>query len=63
MVLHVLKQAPHGGTVILVKPPRRVVIGVLPSGQPQEGDLVPADRLQLAAIPYSGHKPVEPDAE
>ena len=49
--------------VLLVEPPQRVVIGMLPSGQPKVGYLIPAGRLQLAAGAHAGHESVQPHAQ
>jgi len=50
-------------SVSLVESPQGVVVRMLPTGEPQERDLVSAGRFQLPTRPYTCHETVEPDAE
>ena len=47
----------------LVESPEGVVVRALPAGQPEEGNLVPSARFQLARRKYSRHEPIQPNAQ
>ncbi len=47
----------------LVKPPHRIVVRMLPSGQPQVWYLISAGRFQLTGGSHPSHEPIEPYAQ